>query len=160
MSDTQIESEKALGLARKYDEQGDLAGAIKWCNKSIAIQDSPAARALLSRLQTKGVNGGASTSGSNADSTSTTAKQRPAAAAGTASASPSSAPEKKERAYTKEQSAVVSRIRAAGGDFYKVLGVEKTVDDNGIKKAYRKLALQLHPDKNGAPGADEAFKRG
>ena len=53
---------------------------------------------------------------------------------------------------------VVTRIKKAGGDFYQVLGVEKTVDDNGIKKAYKKLALQLHPDKNGAPGADEAFK--
>ena len=53
---------------------------------------------------------------------------------------------------------VVTRIKKAGGDFYGVLGVEKTVDENGIKKAYKKLALQLHPDKNGAPGADEAFK--
>lgn len=132
MSDTQIESEKALGLARKYDEQGDLANAIKWCKKSIAISETPSARALLTRLETKGVNGGASTSSgvkSNGDSSGgTEAKSR-------------EGKEKKERTYTAEQVAVVKRIRSAGGDFYKVLSVEKTVDDNGIKKAYRKVGV-------------------
>lgn len=139
MSDTQIESEKALNLARKYDDQGDLSSAIKWCNKSIAIESTPAAKALLSRLQTKGVNGASGSSSSSSSSggaptNGTTTTKKPSAAAAT--------PEKqKERAYTSEQLAVVKRIRSAGGDFYKVLSVEKTVDDNGIKKAYRKVSL-------------------
>jgi curved DNA-binding protein len=45
-------------------------------------------------------------------------------------------------------------------DLYSVLGVSKTADADAIKKAYRKLAGQLHPDKNpGNKKAEERFKK-
>ena len=43
-------------------------------------------------------------------------------------------------------------------DYYEILGVEKAADQKAIKKAYRKLAREFHPDVNHDPGAEDRFK--
>ena len=43
-------------------------------------------------------------------------------------------------------------------DYYKILGVDKSASERDIKKAFRKLAMQYHPDKNKEPDAEEKFR--
>ena len=43
-------------------------------------------------------------------------------------------------------------------DFYQLLGVSRNADADTLKRAYRKLARQYHPDINKEPGAEEKFK--
>ncbi|XVF66209.1 hypothetical protein PTKIN_Ptkin10aG0017200 [Pterospermum kingtungense] len=62
------------------------------------------------------------------------------------------------RGYTEEHVELIRKIKR-NKDYYSVLGVEKTCSVDEIRRAYKKLSLKVHPDKNKAPGSEEAFKK-
>ncbi len=43
-------------------------------------------------------------------------------------------------------------------DYYELLGLSRNASEEEIKKAFRKLAFQYHPDRNREPGAEDKFK--
>ncbi|XP_043943350.1 dnaJ homolog subfamily B member 9 [Protopterus annectens] len=52
----------------------------------------------------------------------------------------------------------ISEFILAKKDYYDVLGVPKTASDRQIKKAFHKLAMKYHPDKNKSPDAETKFR--
>ncbi|KAL2244147.1 UNVERIFIED_CONTAM: Chaperone protein dnaJ 49 [Sesamum indicum] len=65
---------------------------------------------------------------------------------------------KGEKNYTEEHVDLVWQIKSKK-DYYLILGLERSCSVEEIRKAYRKLSLKVHPDKNKAPGSEEAFMK-
>ncbi|KAI1314779.1 hypothetical protein EDD11_001707 [Mortierella claussenii] len=169
------EALRCLDIAQRHLNNGNYAGARKFGLKSISLFPTSEAEAFVNKVAaaeeaaapggphrtnsspSPGSSSGAGAGSSSASSTGTSSA-RPSTTTPLRSRSTPVTHKPADREYTPEQAAAVKAIRSSGGDFYKVLGVKKDATDSEIKKAYRKLALQMHPDKNGAPGADEAFK--
>ncbi|XP_010442370.1 PREDICTED: chaperone protein dnaJ 49-like [Camelina sativa] len=63
-----------------------------------------------------------------------------------------------KKKYTVENVELVRNVNR-NSDYYAILGLEKNCSVEEIRKAYRKLSLKVHPDKNKAPGSEEAFKK-
>lgn len=164
------EAEKCFNLAQKYFKEGNREKAAWFAQKAERLYPSQKSQEfleLLNRLSgttghtahtngTAGSEGDGGGGGGGGRSGGENVRQRRGAASGEERAS-SGQSSGSSGEYTKEQVDAVKKIMRCK-DYYEILGISKEATDSDLKKAYRKLALQFHPDKNKAPGAGEAFK--
>jgi len=142
------EADKCLDLARKYLQLGNKEKAEKFVNKARKLYPSQKCDDVMDRvnkLADQDTDSGTSAGGSSPGGKSS--YPEPSNDEATTSSAE----------YTQEQIEAVKKIRKCK-NYYEILGLKKTASEAELKKAYRKLALAFHPDKNKAPGAGEAFK--
>jgi len=144
------EAERCIEAAKRAINTGEREKATRLLRKAEKMFPTETAQSLLELLSRLG--------DSAADGSAGGPKSRPAAARAQQQQQDEAANSDDGRPkYSKEQLDEIRRIKNCK-DFYELLGVTKEADDTELKKRYRKLALQYHPDKNKTPGAGEAFK--
>ncbi|KAF4663105.1 hypothetical protein FOL47_005904 [Perkinsus chesapeaki] len=165
------EAKRCRDIGVEALRSGDKDKCIRFLEKSIRMYDDIQTKTLL-----KQVREGKDTSPSDAETSAKSSSSEAAAAASRPTTKDTTAgmrhrktseqtstntrTNKAGKPYTDEQNRLVQRVLRTE-DYYEILGIERNGDDVDarVKKAYRKLALKLHPDKNSAPGAEEAFKK-
>ncbi|KAL3535848.1 hypothetical protein ACH5RR_004309 [Cinchona calisaya] len=152
MDGNKDEALKCLKIAKDSIESGDKNRALKFLEKARRLDPSIDIDNILSDL-----NGSGSENPSNSSENKDSGPRRRVSVNGSSGSSSSSTPATTAAAYTEEQVTIVREIKRKK-DYYEILGLEKSCSVEDVKKAYRKLSLKVHPDKNKAPGAEEVFK--
>jgi len=149
MESNRDEADKCLELAMKYVRQGNKEKAERFVRKAEKLFPSRRIQEVLNLVEQMGLGEEEKSEGGSRGERERSAEQ----SHDNEEASTSSLPKN----FTQEQVEAVKRVRRCK-NYYEILGLSKDSSDADLKKAYRKLALAFHPDKNKAPGASEAFK--
>lgn len=153
MEGNRDDSERCLQLASAALAAGNISKATRLLAKSRRMYPLPDQQDRLSNeIRNRTSRDKPSPSASSTPTSTPTRRARQSES--------QSEPSLPPRQPTQDMLAAVAEIhKVRNKSHYDVLKLPRDCSENDLKKSYRKLALRLHPDRNFAPGADEAFKR-
>ncbi|XP_042499476.1 chaperone protein dnaJ 49-like [Macadamia integrifolia] len=160
MDGNKDEALKCLKIGQEALELGDRTRALKFITKARRLDPTLRVDDLLSKVESEFGDPPAPDSSppNGVFPDEATSSNGPAANSSVRHRGPSNGSSSTSAAsYTEEQILIVRQIKKKK-EYYDILGLERGCSVEDVRKAYRKLSLKIHPDKNKAPGAEEAFK--
>jgi len=138
------EAEKCVSLAENALKSGDVDKAVRLLEKSLRMNYSERAAELLQSIRNAQKPKEEPTGATHNEQTSSNSSERQSNESNSQSSG--------------DDGDVVRKVLENKGDYYKLLGIERTATIEVIKRSYKKLALKTHPDKNHSPHSEDAFK--